>query len=361
MDLALEEGRRALGTTAPNPPVGAVLVARGEVIGRGYTRPPGGDHAEVVALADARARGHDPRGAVLYVTLEPCCHWGRTPPCTDALIAAGVARVVVGVVDPYPAMQGASLSQLRAAGVEVELGVRAEACRALMRGFLRVYEGGLPEVALKAAVSLDGRLATEAGDSRWITGEAARRHGHVLRHQHDALLVGRGTVEADDPRLTCRLPEGAHPVPVVLDSGLTIPSDAAVLAGPRRAVVVAAEDAPERELAADVVRVPRGPSGLDLHAVLRALAERGLHRVLVEGGGAVHRSFLDAGCVDHLYVYVAGTVLPGGRAWVGGPPVEPLAAAPRFGRPEVEHLGDDVLLHYRLAEQAPTPPAGQAT
>lgn len=352
MDLALEEGRRALGTTAPNPPVGAVLVARGEVIGRGYTRPPGGDHAEVAALEDARARGHDPRGAVLYVTLEPCCHWGRTPPCTDALLAAGVSRVVVGVVDPYPAMQGASLELLRRAGVEVSLGVRAEACRAHMKGFLRVYEGGLPEVSLKAAVSLDGHLATATGESRWITGEAARRHGHVLRHQHDALLVGRGTAQADDPRLTCRLPEGAHPVPVVLDSELVLDAGAALLHGPRRAVVCCAEDAPERELAAEVVRVPRGAGGLDLRAVLRALGERGLHRVLVEGGGQVHRSFLDAGLVDHVYVYVAGTLLPGGRSWVAGPPVDALASAPRLGRPEVEPLGDDVLLHYRLAESA---------
>lgn len=355
MDLALEAGRRALGTTAPNPPVGAVLVRDGEVLGTGWTRPPGGDHAEIVALADARRRGHDPAGATMYVTLEPCCHHGRTPPCTDALLAAGVARVVVGVVDPYPPMQGRSLALLRERGLQVELGVRHAACSELMRGFLRVHQGGLPEVTLKVATSLDGHLATADGQSQWITGETARRHGHVLRHEHDAILVGRGTVAADDPRLTCRLPDGAHPVPVVLDSGLSVPADAAVLHGPRRAVVVACHDAPERALEADVVRVDRGPAGVDLAQAMQALADRGLHRVLVEGGAAVHRSFLDAGLVDHLLVYVAGTVIAGGRGWVGGPPLARLADAPRFGAPEATRLGDDVLLHYRLR---PTPEEG---
>jgi diaminohydroxyphosphoribosylaminopyrimidine deaminase/5-amino-6-(5-phosphoribosylamino)uracil reductase len=347
MELALEEGRRALGATAPNPPVGAVIVRGGEVIGRGFTRPPGGDHAEVVALRDAREHGHDVRGATMVVTLEPCCHWGRTPPCTDAIVAAGLARVVVGVVDPYPPMQGNALEQLRSSGIEVSLGVCRDACRELMRGFLRVHEGGLPEVTLKAAISLDGRIATSAGESRWVTGEAARRHGHVLRSQHDAILVGAGTVVADDPRLTCRVEGGNHPVPVVLDTGLRIAADAKVLHGERRAVVVCGDDAPDRELPADVVRVPRGPGGVDVVAALDALGRRGLHRVLVEGGGRVHRSLLDAGVVDALHVYVAGTVIPGGIPWVGGEPLAALGDAPRFGAPDVERLGSDVLLRYR--------------
>lgn len=351
MELALEEGRRALGTTAPNPPVGAVLVAGGEVIGRGYTRPPGGDHAEVVALADARARGHDPAGATMYVTLEPCCHHGRTPPCSEAIVAAGVARVVVGVVDPYPPMRGASLSWLKARGVDVALGVKAEACRDLMRGFLRVHEGGLPEVSAKAAVSLDGRIATASGESQWITGPSARRHGHVLRHGHDAILVGIGTVRADNPRLTCRLEDGAHPVPVVLDSDLSIDAEAAMLHGPQRAVVVCAVDAPLRDIGADVVRVARGPEGVDLRAALHALGARGLHRILVEGGGRVHRSLLDHQLVDHLFVYVAGTAIPGGIGWVGGPPLASLEDAPRFGAPDVLALGPDVLLHYKTARE----------
>ncbi len=351
MALAVEAGRQALGRTAPNPPVGAILVRHGEVIGGGWTRPPGGAHAEVMALSDARAKGHDPRGATMFVTLEPCCHHGRTPPCTDALLAAGVARVVVGVVDPFPAMRGQSLALLRAAGVQVELGVGEAACTELMLGFLRWQAGGLPEVSLKVATSLDGKLATASGESQWITGEAARRHGHVLRDRHDAILVGIGTVLADDPALTCRIEGGRDPVPVVLDSELRLPSTARLLSSSRRAVVLTAQDAPERDLDVDVIRVPRGPGGLDLSAALRALGDRGLHRVLVEGGARVHRSLLDARVVDHLYAYVAGTVVAGGQSWVGGPALASLADAPRFGSPEVLPLGTDVLLHYRPAQE----------
>lgn len=353
MALALEMSRRAMGHTAPNPGVGAVIVNDGEVVGQGWTRPPGGDHAEVVAIEDARHRGHDLTGATMYVTLEPCCHWGRTPPCTDAILSAGIRRVVVGVVDPYPPMQGKSLQLLRDAGVEVVLGVRDDESRATMLGFLRVTEGGIPEVSIKAAMTLDGHIATASGESQWITGEAARRHAHVLRDRHDAVLVGRGTLEADDPRLTCRLEDGHHPVPVVLDTELSIATDRRVLQGPRRAVVICAEDAPEREIPADVVRVPRGPGGVAIEAAMRALGERGLHRVLVEGGGSVHRSLLDAGLVDHVYVYVAPKVLPGGRPWVGGPAVTRLADGPTFGTPrDVQRLGQDVLLHYTLDREA---------
>lgn len=351
MRLAVEAGRAALGRTAPNPPVGAVIVRGDEILGVGYTRPPGGPHAEVVALADARSRGHDVRGATIVVTLEPCCHHGRTPPCTDAIVEAGLSRCVVGVVDPYPPMRGRSLDLLRAAGIAVALGPESRACTELMLGFLRVHTGGLPEVALKVATSLDGRIATATGESRWITGESARRHGHVLRDRHDAIVVGIGTVLADDPALTCRLDGGRDPVPVVLDTGLRTPVDAALLRSSRRAVIVCAEDAPERAIDADVVRVARGPGGLDVRAALGALAARGLHRILVEGGARVHRALLDAGVVDHLYVYVAGTVIPGGLPWIGGAPVTNLADAPRFGVPDVHRLGDDVLMQYRLGAE----------
>lgn len=351
MALAVACARRALGSTAPNPAVGAVLLRDGVVLGEGWTRPVGGPHAEVVALADALARGHDVRGATMFVTLEPCCHHGRTPPCTDAILSAGVARVVVGVVDPYPPMRGRSLALLRDAGLDVALGVAAADCASLTLGFRRVTDGGLPEVTLKVATSLDGRLATATGESQWITGEAARTDVHRERSMHDAVLVGIGTVRADDPRLTARVDGGRDPVPVVLDSGLSLSADARLLHGPRRAVVIVAEDAPERELPADVVRVPRGPGGLDLRAALVALGARGLHRVLVEGGAGVHRSLLDAGVVDTVLVYVAGTVIPGGLSWLGGPPLTTLADAPRFGSPDVTVLGDDVRLRYVLTRE----------
>ncbi len=347
MLLALEQARRGQGTTAPNPPVGAVVVRDNEVIGTGFTQPPGGMHAEVAALRSVRDAGHDPRGATMFVTLEPCCHLGRTPPCTDALLEAGIRRVVVGVVDPFVQVRGRGIAQLREAEVDVQLGVREDECRASMLGFMRVMDGGLPEVALKAAISLDGHIATAQGESRWITGSEARSHGHALRAGHDAILVGIGTALADDPRLTCRIDGGTHPVPVVLDSRMRLPASAALLEHPRGALVYVAEDAPEGELpGAEVVRVRRIAGGLDVRQVLEDLGRRGLHRVLVEGGGQVHRSMLEADVVDHLHVYVAGVVIPGGRSWVGGPPLKSLAEAWRWNAPEVTVLGQDVVLHY---------------
>jgi diaminohydroxyphosphoribosylaminopyrimidine deaminase/5-amino-6-(5-phosphoribosylamino)uracil reductase len=351
MTRAARVAQRGLGTTAPNPSVGAVLVKAGELIGEGHTQPVGGAHAEAMAIADCGDRGHDPRGSTLFVTLEPCNHHGRTPPCTDAILEAGIAKVVVGCLDPFPKMQGKSLTQLRAAGVEVVLGVQAEACRALVRGFARALLHHLPEVTCKVAMSLDGRIATDAGESQWITGPESREHGHGLRHHHDAIVVGRRTVEADDPRLSCRIAHGVDPTPVVLDTELRIDAEARVLAGSRRAVVVCATDAPERPLNADVVRVPRGPGGVDIEQTLRALADRGLHRVLIEGGGQVHRSLLDAQLVDTLMVYVGGVVVPGGRSWIGGAPLGALGDALRLQAPEVAALGPDVLLTYALSHR----------
>jgi diaminohydroxyphosphoribosylaminopyrimidine deaminase/5-amino-6-(5-phosphoribosylamino)uracil reductase len=355
MAVAVAMAHRALGTTAPNPAVGAVVVRDGVVLGAGFTRPVGGPHAEVEALAAARAAGHDPAGATLYVTLEPGRHFGRTPPCTDALLAAGIQRVVVGVVDPNPLMCGRSLELLREAGVEVALGVGAESCARLVLGFGRAITRGLPEVVCKVAMSLDGRIATASGESKWITGAAARAHGAAERRLFDAILVGAGTVRADDPRLTARGADGAdygvQPVPVVVSGSLDLPPEAAVFRHPRRALVFGRADAHDPGLPAEVVRVDGASGGVDLDQVLRALAARGLHRVWVEGGGRVVRSLIDAGRVDELRVYVAGTVLPGGLPWLGGPPVGSLADAPRFGAPSVELVGDDVLLRYRVARE----------
>ncbi|MBX2800281.1 MAG: bifunctional diaminohydroxyphosphoribosylaminopyrimidine deaminase/5-amino-6-(5-phosphoribosylamino)uracil reductase RibD [Myxococcales bacterium] len=363
MARALGLAHIATGSTAPNPPVGAVLVRDGSVLGEGWTRPIGGPHAEVAALQDCAIRGHDPRGATLYVTLEPCCHQGRTPPCSDALIAAGVSRVVVGVLDPFPAMRGQSVEQMEAAGLSVAVGVEEDACARQILGFARALSSGLPEVTSKVAMTLDGHIATASGESQWISGPQARQDGHVLRAHHDAILVGIGTVVADDPRLTCRLPAESlpggsvdrDPVPVVLDSQLRVPAEARVLQS-RDAVVVCAEDAPKRELSARVVRVARGPHGLDVVAALRALVDLGLHRILVEGGGHVHRALLDAAVVDTLQVYVAGLLLPGGRPWVAGPTVERLAEGVRMDLADVVRLGPDVRLTYALRHAiAPDP------
>jgi diaminohydroxyphosphoribosylaminopyrimidine deaminase/5-amino-6-(5-phosphoribosylamino)uracil reductase len=359
MALALDLARRARGWTAPNPAVGAVIVLDGRIVGEGFTQPVGSHHAEVMALADARKRGFDPRGSTVYVTLEPCCHHGRTPPCTDALIEAGVSRVVAGVVDPWPAVHGGGLAALRAAGIEVDVGDAAEECGRQILGFQRALSAGLPEVTCKVATSLDGRIATANGESRWITSEEARVDGHLLRASHDAIAVGMGTVLADDPSLTTRLPPDAiagrtptHPVPVVFDTELQISADAAVFRHPRRPVVCCAIDAPARELPGDVVRVPRSPAGLDLGAALSALAARGLHRVLVEGGGRVHRSLLDDRLVDQVVAYIAPTVIPGGIPWVAGPAVAALADATRGRLVDVARVGADVRLEVRFRHRA---------
>jgi diaminohydroxyphosphoribosylaminopyrimidine deaminase/5-amino-6-(5-phosphoribosylamino)uracil reductase len=338
---ALGEARRALGRTSPRPAVGALLrIPDGRRI-PGHTQGTTGPHAETHALAAAG----DARGATLYVTLEPCCHHGRTPPCTDAIIAAGVSRVVVGLVDPYPAVNGGGIARLRAAGIHVDV-ANDSACIQHHRGFSRAVTLGLPEVTLKVACSVDGSIATASGASKWITGPAAREAGHRLRATHDAVVVGIGTVLADDPALTVRLPDepsAAQPIPIVLDTHLRIPADARVLAHPRGAVILCGEAAPAREVRADVIRVPSG-----IEAAARAIVTRGLHRVLVEGGPTLWAAFLAAGLVDRLETFVAPSLIPGGRRWLPGPAVDSLEQAIRLGPPEIRSEGVDQAIAYEL-------------
>lgn len=338
----------ALGRTAPNPSVGAVVVRDGELLGAGFTQPVGKDHAEVVALRDAEERVGDLSGATMYVTLEPCCHVGRTPPCTDAILRAGIKRVVVGVKDMFPAMQGKGLALLESDGVDVLLGVRQAECAELHRGFTRSLVHGLPEVSCKVAMSLDGKIATERGESQWITGTLARQHGHELRATHDGILVGIGTVLADDPALTCRVAPSADPRPIVVDTELRIPASAKVFSHPLRPIIICAADAPERQLKGDILRVARSKNGVDLRAGLEGLVTMGLHRILAEGGGSVHRSLLDSQLVDTLYVYIAGLLIPGGRSWIAGPALEDLRLGRRLPSPTVDTLGSDILLRYCL-------------
>ena len=336
MGVALDLAARGAGRTAPNPMVGAVIVHDGAVLAEGWTQPPGDAHAEVHALA--RIGGRAP-GATMYVVLEPCCHFGRTPPCTDAVIRAGVSRVVVGTVDPFPLVAGRGIARLREAGVEVDVGIREEECRALNRGFLRAVTSGLPEVTIKAALSLDGRIASSAGEAKWITGPAARDLGHRLRDHHDAVMVGIGTLLADDPSLTTRIPGGRNAVPIVLDSKLRTPTDAAILtAGVPPLIYTTVTARPVGP--ALVVQVPDSAHGVDLDAVLRDVARRGLHRILAEGGGTVHRSLLEGGYADRLELFVSGRVLAGGPGFVGGAGFA-LADAPSFRFVSGAPVGDD--------------------
>jgi diaminohydroxyphosphoribosylaminopyrimidine deaminase/5-amino-6-(5-phosphoribosylamino)uracil reductase len=365
---ALDLAGRAVGSTAPNPPVGALVVRDDEVLGEGWTQPIGHDHAEVAALKDCAARGHDPRGATMYVTLEPCCvrNHGRAPTCTDAIVASGLRRVVIGALDPFPAMRGRSVGLLREAGLQVEVGVEQAACARRALGFARAVVHGLPEVTLKAGMTLDGKIATATGQSKWITSERAREAAHVLRARHDAVMVGIGTVLADDPSLTTRLAAGSVPgqqlprdaVPVVLDSELRIPSGAKLFSSGRRALVIAAEDAPVRELPAEIVRVGRDSAGrVELQAALRALAARGLHRILVEGGSELARSLLEQRLVDTLELFVAPLLLPGGLPLVGGEPLAQLSDAIRLELASSETLGPDLHVVYHLAHAWPDPVA----
>jgi diaminohydroxyphosphoribosylaminopyrimidine deaminase/5-amino-6-(5-phosphoribosylamino)uracil reductase len=356
MQAALALARRGLGTVWPNPSVGCVIVKDGRVVGRGSTQPRGRPHGETEALARAGAAA---RGATAYVTLEPCSHWGKTPPCADALIAAGLRRVVVALEDPDPRVAGAGIARLRAAGIEVEVGLGAAEAAEINAGFLQRVRLGRPLVTLKLATSLDGRIATAAGESRWITGPLARERAHLLRATHDAILVGTATVLADDPQLTSRLPGLAHrsPVRVVIDRHLRIPPGARLIAEARQVpswVVTLGSADPDRQQAlhdAGVMVIPAEPDAtghIDLNTALGLLGDRGLTRLLVEGGGRLAAALLRAGLVDRL-VWLHAPLLLGGN---GVPAVAELnlitlTEAPGFERLSSETVGEEVLTVFR--------------
>jgi diaminohydroxyphosphoribosylaminopyrimidine deaminase/5-amino-6-(5-phosphoribosylamino)uracil reductase len=326
MRAALGLARRGLGLTAPNPPVGCVIVRDGIVVARAVTAPGGRPHAEALALAMA---GEAARGATAYVTLEPCCHHGKTPPCAEALIAAGVARVVVAVRDPDPRVDGAGIARLRAAGLVVEEGLLGPEAAALNEGFFSLVRSGRPMVTLKLATTLDGRIATRAGESRWITGEAARRASHLLRYRHDAVMIGVGTA------LAARLMATASAVP----TWFLARDDAE--AARRRAV---------EQTGAVVLSVPGSESGLDIAAGLALLGERGITRVLAEGGARLAATLLRAALVDRLAWFHAPAVMGSdGYPASAALGTEMLAAMPRFIRERAAPVGDDMLTEFRRA------------
>ncbi len=323
MEMAFGLAARGAGRTSPNPCVGAVLVRDGVVVGYGHHEAAGQPHAEAAALrrADGKARG-----ATLYVTLEPCAHWGRTPPCADALIQAGVSRVVAADLDPNPLVRGKGLRRLRAAGLDAAGGLLAGRNRRLNEHYLKFISSGRPFVTLKAAESLDGRLATRAGDSRWITGPAAREYGHLVRAAHDAILTGIGTVLRDDPLLSVRHPlwPGKRILRVVLDRTLKMPPAARMLAHPAGGpvLILAGSDASPRKRAAlekagaEVIGLPARDGALDLSSALGLLGRRGTTSVLVEGGGRLSTAFLERRLADKVLLLIA-PLLIGGDAAVG--------------------------------------------
>ncbi|MGQ0662608.1 MAG: bifunctional diaminohydroxyphosphoribosylaminopyrimidine deaminase/5-amino-6-(5-phosphoribosylamino)uracil reductase RibD [Pseudomonadota bacterium] len=355
MRAALMLARRGLGRTWPNPAVGCVVVSGGHVVGRGWTQPGGRPHAETEALERAGAAA---KGASVYVSLEPCSHHGRTPPCAEALIQAGVERVIAAIEDPDPRVKGQGFARLRAAGVAIETGLLAEAAAELNAGFLSRLRSGRPLVTLKAATTLDGRIATARGDSRWITGETARARAHALRAVNDAVMVGIGTALADDPMLTCRLPgmEDRRPVRIVVDGRLRLPLTSKLVATARLTPtwILTHERAARDRLRAlidagvDIVTVAAGADQRpDLAAALTALGARGLTRVLVEGGGRLTAALLRSRLVDRLVWFRAARLFGGdGLPVAAALGVEALGEAPGFVRRAVEPCGEDIVETY---------------
>ena len=349
--LALAE--TSFGLTEPNPRVGCVIgFEDGRVLGRGATQQAGGPHAEVMALRDAQAQGHGTQGATAWVTLEPCAHHGRTPPCCDALIAAGLARVVVALADPFPQVNGAGLARLRAAGIAVEVaeGEVAAAARDINIGFLSRVQRGLPWVRMKIAASLDGATALPDGQSQWITGEPARRDGHAWRRRASAVLTGIGTVLADDPQLDVRwVPTPAQPRRVVVDSRWRLPAAARLLKGPGAVLVVGAIDPtlapPELAAAgATLLHAPGFDGRVDLRGMLQQLAERGVNELHVEAGAVLNGALLRAGLVDELLLYMAPRLIGPGRPMALWPALTSLSDSLDFKLVDVQKLGDDLRL-----------------
>jgi diaminohydroxyphosphoribosylaminopyrimidine deaminase/5-amino-6-(5-phosphoribosylamino)uracil reductase len=362
MERAVRLARRRLGRTSPNPPVAAVIVEGDEVVGEGCHRGAGKPHAEVEAL---RAAGERARGAAIYVTLEPCCHYGRTPPCAPALIHAGIKRVVAPFADPDPRVAGKGFDELRRAGVQVVVGVGQKEAESLIEAHRKYVTERMPFVTLKMAASLDGKIATRAGRSRWISSEKARRWSRRLRRLNDAIMVGLGTVIADDPELQApplrsgQAGEGARrqPLRVVVDSLARLPLNARLLSNSRQPPLIAVTEKADprkvqqlRELGAEVLTVPSDDGRVDLRELLRELAEREITSVIVEGGGTLAASLLEKGLVDRVAIVIAPIILGGQEAPtpVEGEGVEDIAQALRLRDVQVKRLGPDILVEGRV-------------
>ena len=358
MRQAIDLARQVQGATSPNPAVGAVLVRNGSIVGRGATQPPGQAHAEVVALAEA---GSHATGAVLYVTLEPCCHWGRTPPCTGAIISAGVSEVVVAATDPNPVVSGNGIRELRGAGITVSSlpddSQEHHAALQLYEGFAKHIVTGLPFVTAKFAMSLDGKIATRTGDSRWVTGPEARSLVQQMRRETDAIMVGANTVVADDPQLTARgddnLPLSRQPLRVTLDSHCRIPLESQLLRQPGHTLVYTTPGAPAvnvralEQAGAEVATVSATDAGLVCPlAVLEDLGKRGVVNLLVEGGGKTLGSLFDDGLVDKVHAFVAPVIIGGidAASPVEGAGAELMAHAMRLERTSIHQIGPDWLI-----------------
>ena len=357
MKRAIELARKGEGWTNPNPLVGAVIVKDGNVIGEGWHHKYGELHAEREALKDCLARGNDPAGADIFVTLEPCCHFGKQPPCTQALVEAGIKRVFVGSRDPNPLVHGKGNAFLRENGIEVTEDFLREECDALNPIFFHYITTKMPYVALKYAMTADGKIATKTGASKWITGEAARAYVHELRNRYAAILCGIGTVLADDPMLNCRLEGGNNPLRIICDSHLSITPDCKIVQSAKEIpTIIVCDDEADfakrnslEQAGLEVLSLPSGKTGkIDLSELMKVLGERKIDSVLIEGGGQINFSALEAGIVNRIYAFIAPKLFGGcgAKSPVGGEGIAGVEEAFKFGLSKISRLGDDILLEY---------------
>ncbi|WP_038492126.1 bifunctional diaminohydroxyphosphoribosylaminopyrimidine deaminase/5-amino-6-(5-phosphoribosylamino)uracil reductase RibD [Collimonas arenae] len=353
MSQALQLAENGLLSSAPNPAIGCVIVKDGQVIGSGFTQPPGGNHAEIQALQDAAAKGHDVRGATAYVTLEPCSHFGRTPPCADALVRAGVGKVVAALEDPNPLVAGQGMARLQAAGIAVESGVLAAQARELNIGFFTRMQTGKPWVRLKVAASLDGKTALHNGQSQWITSPAARDDGHMWRARAGAILTGIGTIKEDNPQLTVRTVKLARqPLRVIVDSKLSISPEAKILVGGGNLIFTATVDTAKQAMleqqGAEVVVLPNPSGKVDLPQVILELGKRQINELHVEAGSKLNASLIREHCVDELLVYLAPSILGDGRGMFGLPALENLQDKISLKFHQIQQIGEDLRILARF-------------
>ncbi len=354
MEKALELAKKGLGKTNPNPMVGAVIVKAGRIVAEGFHAAAGGPHAEVFALEKAKTRA---RGATMYVTLEPCVHYGKTPPCVDAIIESGIERVIIGSIDPNPLVGGKGVEKLRNAGIKVETGVLDEENRRLNEIFFHLMQEKRPFVVMKSAMSADGKTATRTLDARWITNESSRRFVHELRSRLRAVMVGANTVIADDPRLTARHEKGCpQPVRIIVDAHGEIPPDAKVLqtAATHATWIVTTKKAPKErlsafeEMGARIVFAAESATGIDFRALMKRLAEDDIDSILVEGGSHLNASLIDADVVDRLHLFIAPKIIGGkdAKTPVGGEGVAKVKDARKLAFVKVDNFGGDIMVTY---------------
>ena len=370
MRRAIELAKKGSGHVNPNPLVGAVIVRDGEIIGEGYHECYGQLHAERNAIANAKKRGNSLESSTIYVTLEPCCHYGKTPPCTEAIIEEKIARVVVGSDDPNPLVSGKGFQMLREKGIEVIPHFLKEECDAMNHVFFHYIRTGTPYVAMKYAMTMDGKIACYTGDSKWVTGEESRAHVQTLRNHYKGIMAGIGTVLADDPMLNCRIEGGRDPIRIIADSHLRIPMDSQLVrtAGQQPLIVACLPDADEEKAAqlqekgVEVLRIPGVTTAditeeqkevISLPVLMKELGARKIDGILLEGGGQLNESALQAGIVDRIYCYIAPKIFGGAQAKtpVEGQGLTRAADAWQFNRIGMQEFGQDILLEYEKAQE----------